>query len=180
MEAPPVTNEQPLTVLHRFFSGLAEYTFEVHLGVADPPLIDYLSDLLARFVQLDQAYRIRDDRGRPLKEVAAMLVEAQQRQGDARREVHRHVGDFTLFWTGVFPEAVPNLKGRFSPDQLLDYSQQGKQAYFVASTIDADDPPADILERLSHNFELCAYGLREVRRQWEAGDEEGPRPFLIN
>ena len=33
---------------------------------------------------------------------------------------------------------------------------------------------------VSRQFELCAYGLREVRRQWEHHDDDPPKPFLIN
>ena len=34
----------------------------------------------------------------------------------ARREVHRHIGDFTLFWTGVYPEALREMQ--FSPTNI--------------------------------------------------------------
>ena len=33
--------------MRRFFAGLTEFTFETHLGVADPTLIDYISELLS-------------------------------------------------------------------------------------------------------------------------------------
>jgi hypothetical protein len=39
-----------------------------------------------------------------------------------------------------------------------------------------------LLERLSHDFELCVYGLGEVRREWERRDPDGERPgepFMI-
>ena len=66
---------------------------------------------------------------------------------------------------------------------MLDCAQ-GKRAYLIASSIETDDKkdaPADILERLSHQFQMCAYGLREVRREWERRDDEDlPRPLLIN
>jgi hypothetical protein len=32
---------------------------------------------------------------------------------------------------------------------------------------------------LSEQFEMCAYGLREVRRQWEEGTHEGSGPILL-
>ena len=52
---------------------------------------------------------------------------------------------------------------------MVDYCEQGKRAYYIASTIPADDdPPAsEVLERLSHEFEFCVQGLAEVRREWE-------------
>jgi len=176
--------ESEPSLLRRYFAGLAEHTFLTELGLADPPLVDYLSDLLARFARYDAIYRLRDLAGRRLEEVAQMMVEAQERVGEARREVHRHIGDFTLFWAGVYPEALRCLQRTDTADHLLDYCQQGKRAYWIASLIETDsedEAPCPLLERLSLQFELCAYGLGEVRRSWERGDGEGlGRPYLIN
>ena len=159
--------------LRRLFAGYTEQTFINMLGVGDPRLIDYLSELLARFVHLDAVYRLRNTQGRRLEEVAEMVIEAEGMPpaGRTRREVYRHIGDFTLFWTGVFPEAVNRLRSAFSKDYFIDYCEQGKRSYFIASTF-ADDPyreEALVLRRLSEEFELCAYGLNQVRREWERG-----------
>jgi hypothetical protein len=171
--------------LDRFFAGLAEYTFETRLGVADPPLIDYIAGLLSRFVHNDAIYKVRNTAGRRLQEVAEMLLEADARVGQPRREVHRHIGDFTLFWTGVYPEALHRFQKKAALDCFLDYCEQGKRAYRIASTIPDPEHAAEseVLERLSHDFELCVYGLGELRREWErrdaeAGDSGGP--YLIN
>lgn len=171
---------QPL--LKRFFAGLTEQTFQAQLGVVDPPLVDYLTDLLARFVRSDSIYRVRDPNGRRLRQVVEMLLEAEQREGSAKREVHRHIGDFTLFWCGVFPEALGRLPAT-SADRFLDYREQGKRAYLIASRLDPpteeeDEAPADLLERLSALYELCAEGLRKVRREWERR-EAGPAAGLL-
>jgi hypothetical protein len=162
----------PNAQLRRFFSGLTEYTFETRLGVADPGLIDYIASLLARFVRLDAIFNVRSLGGRRLEEVAEMLMEAEARIGDARREVHRHIGDFTLFWTGVYPEALYRFQRSDRKDHLLNYTEQGKRAYFIASTIPNEKNPDEsaVLERLSYEFELCAFGLNEVRREWERRD----------
>jgi hypothetical protein len=174
------SNER-LTVLHRYFAGLAEHTFQIRLGVADPGLVDYLSGLLTQFIRSDAVYRVRDLTGKSLEDVTQMFVEAEQRVGNARREVHRHIGDFTLFWAGVYPEA---LERRGRDTRAESFTALGKRAYFIASTIETDreeDAPSDLLERLSQRFELCAYGLREVRRQWEERDDGAPpQTFLIN
>jgi hypothetical protein len=172
-----------LSLLQRYFAGLAEHTFEVRLGVADPGLIDYLTDLLTRFIRNDAVYRVRDLTGRSLDDVANMFVEAENRVGLARREVHRHIGDFTLFWAGVYPEALERRK-QTKDARAETYAALGKRSYFIASTIETDseeDAPSELLERLSRSFELCAYGLREVRRQWEERDDGiPPQTFLIN
>jgi hypothetical protein len=172
----------PGNQIHRFFAGLSEHIFETELGVADPPLIDYVADLLFRFVRAESMVRIRTLTGRPVTEVAEMMGEADHRIGLARREVHRHIGDFTLFWTGVYPEALREMQRSDRKDQFVDYCHQGKRAYHIASTIPTDDEqsvPGSVLLDLSEHFEMCAYGLREIRREWERRDDDPDRPHVL-
>ncbi len=164
-DAPP---EHPL---RRLFAGLTEHAFLSNLGMADPPLIDYLSDLLARFVHADAVFRLRDGAGHALTELSVTASKADKLPADCRtrREYHRHVGDFALFWTGLFPEAVNRLQHGPCRDHLVGFTVLGKRSYGIAGGFDrppfADEAP--VLRRLGTQFELCAYGLREVRREWE-------------
>lgn len=157
--------------LRRLFAGLAEQTFMESLGVADPRLIDYLSLLLSRFVHVDAIFSLRSASGKRLEEVAEMLMEARAlpSRGRTCREVHRHIGDFTLFWTGVYPEALKRLRSVMRKDHFIDYCEQGKRSYYIASTYE-DEPYQEesrVLRRLSEQFELCSYGLGQVRKEWE-------------
>lgn len=157
--------------LRRYFTGLTEQTFATNLGVADPGLVDYLSLLLARFVHIDALHRLQGYAGKRLEEVADMLCEAEALPvaGRTNREMHRHIGDYTLFWTGVYPEALRRLRSVLSKDHFIDYCEQGKRSYYIASTFEKDpfQEEAPVLRRLSEQFELCAYGLSQVRREWE-------------
>lgn len=157
--------------LRRLFAGLTEHTFLNTLGIGDPPLVDYLSVLLSRFIHLDAIYRLHSAHGRRLEEVADMMLEAEEMppEGRTRREVYRHIGDFTLFWTGVYPEALARMRSVLRKDHFIDYCEQGKRSYYIASTFE-DDPyreEAPVLRRLSDEFEICAYGLSQVRKEWE-------------
>lgn len=175
------------SAMHRYFAGLAEATFQSQLGVVDPPMIDYLSDLLIRFVRNDAVHSVRSINGRPLLSVAEMVSEAAERLGDAKRKIHQHIGDFTLFWAGVYPEALrrPNDPVDTTSDQFENYCTHGRRAYRIASCINLssdDGPEPVVLERLSEQFDLCCYGLREVRRQWEDGNDNhlGSSTLLVN
>ena len=160
--------------LHRLFRGLAESTFMTELGIGDPGLVGYVADLLARFVPSQDVAKIRDAQGRRLTQVAEMIAEAEaSRDAGRRRECHRHVGDYTLFWTGVYPEALGKLQVATSADHLIDFQAQGKRSYYLASTLADEEAP--VLRRLSDEFELCAFGLSRVRREWERHDPEPPR-----
>jgi len=157
----------PIT-LPQFFGGLVENVFEVKLGVPDVPVIEYVSGLLIRFTRSDQFRRLRNLTGQPVVEIVDMLHEAENRIGLARRDAHRHIGDSTLFWVGVYPESLQQLKRAKKKDYFVDFCRQGKRAYHIASRIQADEEPSgDLLARLSAQFELLAYGLGEVRREWE-------------
>src|SRR5580692_9762159 len=118
---------QPDHPLRRHFAGLTEHTFIETLGVADPPLTDYLSGLLSRFIHMNAVFRLKDVAGKQLEEVVDMVVEAEAMppEGRTRREIHRHIGDFALFWTGVYPERLNRLRHALSQDQFLDYCEQG-------------------------------------------------------
>lgn len=176
-------SSQEFSPIHRYFAGIAENAFQVRLGVADPPLIVYLTDLLVRFVRNDSLHRVRSTTGRPLLSIGEMAQEARERWGDAQRELHRHIGDFTLFWAGIFPEALQRRAA--GSEQFEEYCCQGKRSYYIASLIESsssDAPDGSVLHSLSERFELCAYGLREVRREWEEGDDSqfGPSGILLN
>mgnify|MGYP005841399517 CR=1 FL=1 len=159
--------------LHRMFAGLVEHAFAARLGVADTGVTDYLTGLLTRFVHMDGVFPMRNIGGRRLEEVAEMLVEAyfpepltaQQR----RAVIHKQVGDFTLFWTGVYPESLGRLRSSLRKDSLVDYISQGKKSYRLAAEAEQREEPAEarVLGRISEEFEYCVYGLGLVRREWE-------------
>ncbi|QDV33489.1 hypothetical protein [Tautonia plasticadhaerens] len=174
-----MTRDVPEThPLHRLFRGITENTFHTELGIADPGLVGYVAGLLARFVPSQAIFKIRDGEGREVTQVSAMIAEAESSPDDDRRkECHRHVGDFTLFWTGVYPEALPKLREARLADHLVNFQEQGKRSYFLASTFEGTQAP--VLRRLSAEFELCAFGLSLVRQEWERSDGLSDRIGLI-
>ncbi len=163
--APVLVGED---VLRRMFAGITEQTFESGLGIADPPLIDYVVNLLLRFVRQDAIYRVRDPAGHRLIEVADMVEEAEHRPARPRREIHRHIGDFTLYFIGLYPEHLQRLKAPDRKDHLINYLDQGKRSYLIAANYADDDETreqAPVLRHLSEEFELCTEGLTRVRRE---------------
>lgn len=156
--------------LRRLFDGLVEQVFMAELGICDPRLTGYLGELLAELVHIERIYRMRDVDGRVIRQVSR--VEAEARLGescaasDRDRIVHLYIGDFTLFWAGVYPESLRARKGL---DRLADYLLQGRRSYGIASELSRPGqcPESDLLRQLSEEFEACVHGLRLVREGWE-------------
>lgn len=158
--------------LRRLFRGLVEDAFCSQVGVADPGLTDYLAELLVSFSHMDRLHAIRNASGKKLDQIAAMLsvLDGDRAVGgvDRDRMMYRHIGDYTLFWAGVYPEQLKRA-ARDRTDVLLDYVSQGKRSYAIASKLADDDarPPSRLFRHLSDDFEFCVYGLGLVRRGWE-------------
>jgi len=173
----PLPADHPL---RRLFAGLVEQAMYVDVGMCRPELVNYLTELLVNFVHVDRIYALRTAGGQRIEEVAEMISEAElgpdARAITRRRIVHKHVGDFTLFWIGVFPEGLRRLGSAGRRDHLIDYRLQGKRSYAIASdlTEPQDEPPAVVLRQLSEHFENCAHGLGLVRRGL---DELNPKGF---
>lgn len=167
----PEPSDSPLT---RYLSGLAEHVFQTRLGIADPSVSDYISDLLIRFTRTDQLQPKSSLTGRRLRTLRELLDEAHAQEPDSHQLAHRQVGDHALFWVGLYPEALK--KGQ--PGQLEHYRGCGKRAYLVASQCDKSDVPAGLLARLSDQFDTCAEGLLSIRDHWH--ESSGPGPGFLS
>ena len=166
----------PQRPLRKLFSALVEHAFCVEIGVCDPRLTDYVVMILCDFIHVDRIHKIRDARGMPLESVAAMLAQLESGEPDVdrtpRRDLHRHIGDYALFWSGLYPEGLRRRTYAPQPDGFLDYVKQGKRAYAAASELSDNhsEPPGWLFGRLSADFETCVHGLGLVRRGWEERD----------
>src|SRR5712692_1087863 len=127
--------EHPLT---RLFTEFVESNFRGHLEMYDPEVTNYVSSLLLDFTRAENVYKIRDARGRTIEDVGEMLLESYPLSSnptagfDREREVRKHVGDFTLFFSGMFPESIRRWRlRRLQTGSWIDYMRAGKESYDV-------------------------------------------------
>ena len=136
----------------------------------------YVSGLLADFARIENVYKIRDSLGKRLEDVGEMLVESnpmlKANSFDRERAVRKHVGDFTLFMTSLFPESVARNSRTKQPrlDAFVDFMRAGKESYSIVSSFDQFEyrDEAPLFRRLSENFECCVFGLNLVKHDLEA------------
>jgi hypothetical protein len=165
--------------LRRLFSGLVENAFCTDVGVCNPALTEYVSDLLVDFIHVERLEAARNARGKRLDQMAAMLVAMSDEQpasvAERDRSMYRHIGDYALFWAGLYPEQL-RVRSSNASDVLIDYVSQGKRSYAIVSDLATEEekPPSSLFRNLSDDFESCLLGLGLVRRAWEHGGSAIP------
>jgi len=128
--------------------------------------------ILCEFIHTDNLYKIKDAAGKPLEDVADLLAEGDVRLNassfNREFEVHKHIGDYTLFMLGMFPMALSRRSGKefilgriIVPGSTLyeHYLLQGKHSYGLASEF----TDRDLFLELSTNFLLYRNVLELVR-----------------
>lgn len=131
-------------------------------------IADYLTMLLARFMRTDAIFAIRDSEGQQVTSIGEMMAEGDisLRADSFEREriVHRHIGDFLLFWSGVYPGFLRQLRLRSEAEWVRDYARQGRESYHLVSTFDYPpyDREAPLFRRLSKDFEVLTFCLGQA------------------
>ena len=163
--------------LRKLFGSLAEKAFAEKLGWPDFKVSEYVSTLLVDFTHTDRLYQIRNARDKRVEAVVDLLYESEvtheARSFERERDVHRHIGDFTLFMAGLFPEYLKRITTAgliYHKDFLVDYIKTGKRSYRIvseftdwsASTPETQFSPP-LFRKLADNFELCVVGLGYIR-----------------
>ncbi len=165
--------------LRRFLYPLVVRRFSLYAGLADPQVADYVAGVLTDFVHVDNLYRIRNTRGRRLEDVAEMLIESNPllaaQSFDRERLVRKHVGDFTLFVLGLFPESLATLPRRrpYSLDPFVDYLRAGKESYTIVAAFNLFEyrNESPLFRKLADVFEQCVAGLNIVKTDLEQMQE---------
>jgi hypothetical protein len=151
-----------MPTLQQFFRHQLGHGFAVH-GLTEPATLDYVSDMLARFAQTRALYAVKGADDRPLEHIVDFLCETQDdgpRRSDRarRRSILRHLGEYTLFMSGIFRD---RLKRR---GELNYYLQQGSTAYSECAGVEPQLTQRRLFERIHRDFTRIADTLDDMRQ----------------
>ena len=161
--------------LQELFTELIHRHFDRDIGLRDGEVQDYVISVLGDFCDCEQLFKIRNVGGRPLDDVGEMLLEADPVYGpapsfDRERQVRKHIGDYTLFLSGMFPESINHYRLRRQRlENFVDFIKAGKESYYIVSKFDQFEYAklAPLFGKLAHEFEACVYGLNLVKGDLE-------------
>jgi len=160
--------------LQRFFKEVVERNY-AEIGMRSSEVQAYVANLLAEFCETETLYKIRTADGRALCDVGEMLLESDPVYGpapsfDRERQVRKHIGDYALFFTGMFPEGLNQYRlRRTRMEGLVDFVRAGKESYYIVSKFEHFEYArvAPLFRRMSNEFEQLVYGLNHVRNELE-------------
>lgn len=151
-----------IPTLYQFFRHQLSSGFAAR-GLSEPATVDYVSEVLTRFAQTRSLYAMTDAQGRALEYIVDFIAAACDDRGArsdrARmRSVMRHLGEYTLFMSGLFRE---RLKAR---GELNYYMVQGASAYGQCADAEPQSAQRALFRRLHNNFARIADSLDDMRR----------------
>jgi hypothetical protein len=160
--------------LRQFFQQLVERNY-CEVGVRNSEIHAYVSTLLTEFCDAGNLYKICDEHGQPLHDMGAMMLAADPIYGsassfDRERQVRKHIGDYSLFFTGMWPESLNRCRVRSARvDGVIDFIRAGKESYFIVSKFEYFEyaKVAPLFRNMSHDFEQLVYGLNQVKNDLE-------------
>ena len=159
--------------LRTLFVELVGRHFAQEIGIRDPEVVSYVAHLLTEFCDVTQLYKIQSASGKPLNDVGEMLLESDPVYGpapsfDRERQVRKHIGDYTLFFAGMFPESINHYRLRRQRiENFVEWVKAGKESYYIVSKFEYFEyaKVAPMFAQLSRKFEDCVYGLNQVKNE---------------
>lgn len=130
---------------------------------------NYVANMLAKFIQTSQIYKIGKDEEKQYRYIIDMVEEIQYSDDARRFYIYCHIGNYTLFFTGWFPEYIEH---RFKYKKVLVdsryYVDFGKMYFGLASehNIARQQEIDDILYSLSEGFEIITKLLHHMRNEY--------------
>ena len=148
---------------HFYFYVLVRHVF-LRSDIKDRAVADYVAELLAEFARTEHARCVVPGQPNPLDYFFAMLAALQTAAERSSLPIRVHIGNQSLFLSGVFPERIRvRAEKRGFPD-LKYYEALGRSQYRAASDhrLAQRYELTNILSTLSERFEATRLALNEV------------------
>ncbi|HLF79797.1 MAG TPA: hypothetical protein VJB57_20125 [Dehalococcoidia bacterium] len=141
-------------------------------GARDHQVLDYLSEMLNRFLLSREMMRFNQVRYDLLLSILDEMNERRRFQN--LFEASRQMADNALFITGVFPESRPGRRRRYPRPPRIDrthFIELGRRYYRVAAEEDlaAVVGQRDVLMRLADHLPFYVETLSELSRRYILG-----------
>jgi len=158
-----LTEDVPLNISPQlYFYVLLRHVLK-ETGLNDRHVSDYLASLLENFSQTARMKSPADGQTNPIQYVSDMLIALRNASPVQTFLIRAHVGNYSLFITGIFHETVQSRSQRGAPD-LSFYEDVGRSNFRVAAghQVARSCALTDVFERLADDFHEARLALNRL------------------
>jgi hypothetical protein len=105
----------------------------LELGVDDRAVTDYCATMVLTFGRGDRAYRIGEHDENRYAYLVDLVEEAGRADGERQFRMRVHLGNFSLWLTGIFPDYIAARATRKGGPALPYYEALGRSGFLLAS-----------------------------------------------
>jgi hypothetical protein len=164
-----------LRVTSRFYFYILVRQILRRSGIHDRDVADYVAEVLAEFASAERARCVLPGQQNPLDYFFEMLAALQTADDRTSFHIRVHIGNYSLFLSGVFPERIRfRAEARGFPD-LKYYEALGRAHYRAASDhrLAQRYELTKIFGTLSEHFQTARLALNDISdRLFSMGDTD--------
>ena len=148
---------------HFYFYILVRQTFK-RSGIDDRNVADYVAAMLAEFARAERGSCVLPGQSQSLDYFFEMLAALQTADDHTAFQLRAHVGNYSLFLSGVFPDRIRVRAERRGFPDLRYYEALGRTHFRAASDhrLAQRYELAEILNTLSERFETTRHALNDI------------------
>jgi hypothetical protein len=165
---------------HLYFYVLVRHALR-RSGLDDRRVADYVAELLTEFSREERRHCVVPGRPGRLQYFFEMLTALETADDHTAFCIRAHIGNHSLFLSGVFPEHILHRVDRRGAPGLRYYQDLGRANYRAAShhRLAARYDLAAVFDTLSERFEPTRRALNDLSdRVFSLGDPEVPAHLL--
>jgi hypothetical protein len=165
---------------HFYFYVLVRHVFR-RSGIDDREVADYVAEVLSEFSHQENTRCVVPGHEKPLDYLFEMLAALQTADDRTSFYIQAHIGNQSLFMSGVFPDRIRARCERRGFPSLRYYQDIGRANYRAASghRLAQKYDLAPIFEQLSKRFESTRMALNDLSdRIFSINDPELPASLL--
>ena len=148
---------------HFYFYILVRHVFK-RSGIADRTVADYVAELLAEFARAEQSRCVLPGQVQSLDYFFEMLSALQTADEHTCFQLRAHIGNYSLFLSGVFPDRIRGRAERRGFPDVKYYEALGRTHFRVAGEhrLAQRYDLAGIFGTLSERFEATRLALNDI------------------
>ncbi len=105
----------------------------LELGMDDRDTTDYCAALVLAFGRKDRAYRVGEHDENRYAYLVDLVAEARRAEGERQFQVRLHLGNFSLWLSGIFPDYIAARRVSKGGPDLPYYEHMGRAGFRFAS-----------------------------------------------